>query len=158
MTRLRRAPKRALARLAAIAALAAGTLLGAGAHAQDECKRVPVNVLVTRLSNEGTGVDQEGRRLDEKLRGQLNYDSLEVIEKRRIDLEVDQVGRIDLPNGRSARVQPIHKSDEGILMAVDVENAAKIDARVKNHNLLVIRAGKYDDGDLVLSLEPDCAE
>ena len=138
--------------------LAAAMLLGGSASAQQKRERVPLNVLVTQLSNDGKGVDKDARRLDDKLRRQFRYDSLKVLQKRRIDLELDQVGTIDLPNGRSARVQPIHKSEEGILMAVDVENAAKIDARVKNHNLLVIRAGKYDDGDLVLSLEPDYAE
>lgn len=139
--------------------LAALLLLGAPAGAQPEKReRVPMNVLVTHLSDKGSGVDEDARRLDQKLRRQFRYNSLKVLEKRRIDLEVDEVGRIDLPNGRSARVQPIHKGESGILMAVDVEDAAKIDARVKNHNLLVIRAGKYDDGDLVLSLEPDYPE
>ena len=140
--------------------LAACLMLSGYASAEPEkkeaCQRVPMNVLVTHLSNDGSGVDPDAKRLDGKLRRQFKYNSLRVIEKRRIDLDVDQVGTIDLPNGRAARVQPIHKGDQGILMAVDVENAAKIDARVKNHNLLVIRAGKYDDGDLVLSLEPDC--
>jgi hypothetical protein len=147
-------------RVALALLLAAGLLLGAGAsaRAQEKGGRIPMNVLVTHLSNQGKGVDADARKLDGKLRGQFRYDSLQVLEKRRIDLELDEVGRIDLPNGRSARVQPIHKSDQGVLMAVDVENAARIDARVKNHNLLVIRAGRYDDGDLVLSLEPDYTE
>lgn len=145
-------------RIALVLLVAAGLLLAGVASAQEKRKRVPMNVLVTQMSNQGTGVDRDARRLDGKLRGQFKYDSLKVIEKRRIDLEVDEVGRIDLPNGRSARVQPIHQGDKGVLMAVDVEDAAKIDARVKNRNLLVIRAGKYKDGDIVLSLEPDYAE
>ena len=138
-----------------LAALGSAGLASAG---EQKCKRVPMNVLVTQMSNQGSGVDADAERLDGKLRPQFKYKSLKVIEKRRIDLDVDQVGKIDLPNGRAARVQPIHRGDDGVLMAVDVEDAAKIDARVKNHNLLVIRAGKYDDGDLVLSLEPDCEE
>lgn len=145
-------------RFFAVALLGAALLLAGGASAQEKSRRIPMNVLVTHLSNQGKGVDRDARKLDGKLRRQFKYDSLQVLQKRRIDLAVDEVGRIDLPNGRAARVQPIHKSDEGILMAVDVENAAKIDARVKNHNLLVIRAGKYDGGDLVLSLEPDYAD
>jgi hypothetical protein len=114
-----------------------------------------VNVLVTYLSSDGTGVDPSARRLDEKLRDQFKYDSLQVLEKRRIDLEMDGVGTIALPNGRAARLSPIHRGDAGVLMAVDVEGAAKMDARVQNRHLLVIRAGRYKDGDLVLSLEPD---
>jgi hypothetical protein len=124
---------------------------GAGA----EGATIPVNVLVTYLSSEGTGVDPSARRLDEKLRKQFRYDSLQVLEKRRIDLEMDGVGTIDLPNGRAARLSPIHEDEAGVLMAVDVEGAAKMDARVQNGHLLVIRAGSYKEGDLVLSLEPD---
>jgi hypothetical protein len=114
-----------------------------------------VNVLVTYLSNDGTGVDASARRLDEKLRAQFKYDSLQVIEKRRVELEIDGVGQVALPNGRSARMSALHKGDSGVLIAVDVEGAAKMDARVQNRHLLVIRAGRYKDGDLILSLEPD---
>lgn len=149
---------RALALLLAGLLAVGGLAMGASAQEkkQDKCKRVPMNVLVTQLSNQGKGVDKDARRLDGKLRPQFKYDSLKVLEKRRIDLEIDQVGKIDLPNGRAARVQPIHRGDDGVLMAVDVEDAAKIDARVKDRNMLVIRAGEYEGGDLVLSLEPDC--
>ena len=92
---------------------------GAGA----EGATIPVNVLVTYLSSEGTGVDPSARRLDEKLRKQFRYDSLQVLEKRRIDLEMDGVGTIDLPNGRAARLSPIHEDEAGVLMAVEAMRA-----------------------------------
>ena len=137
--------------------LAAGlVLLATAAAGADESElRIPVNVLVTYLSNDGSGVDASARRLDEKLRGQFRYDSLQVLEQRRVELEIDGVGQVALPNGRKARMSAISKSDAGVLLAVDVEGAAKMDARVQNRHLLVIRAGRYKDGDLVLSLEPD---
>ena len=125
------------------------------AWAQGKKERVPIRVLVTHLSNHGSGIDKDAKQLDEKLSRQFKYKSLKVLQKRTIDLEIDEVGEIQLPNGRAARVQPIHKGKHGVLMAVDVEGALKTDARVKNHNQLVIRAGRYNDGDLVLSLEPD---
>lgn len=120
-----------------------------------QADRVPVDVLVTRLSNDGKGVDPEAARLHQKLRGQFNYDTLQVLEKRRLDLAVGEVGRVRLPNGRQARLSPLQLGDGDVLMAVDVEGAAKLDARVKSHNLVVIRAGQHEGGDLVLSLEPD---
>lgn len=138
-----------------LAALIALLAAPAGAEPEAEVLRIPVNVLVTYLSNDGSGVDPSARRLDEKLRGQFKYDSLKVLEQRRLDLEIDAVGQVDLPNGRAARLSAIHQGDSGVLMAVDVEGAAKMDARVQNGHLLVIRAGRYKDGDLVLSLEPD---
>jgi hypothetical protein len=140
-----------------VAGLVAGLALLAAPAAQADASdlRIPVNVLVTYLSNDGSGVDASARRLDEKLRGQFKYDSLQVLEQRRVELEIDGVGEVALPNGRKARMSAISKSDAGVLIAVDVEGAAKMDARVQNHHLLVIRAGRYKQGDLVLSLEPD---
>lgn len=140
-----------------VAGLIAGlALLAGGSAGADEAElRIPVNVLVTHLSNDGSGVDPGARRLDEKLRGQFRYDSLRVLDQRRIELEIDGVGEVALPNGRKARMSAISKSDAGVLMAVDVEGAARMDARVQNRHLLVIRAGRYQGGDLVLSLEPD---
>ena len=138
------------------ALVAAVVLVGAsGAWAQGKKGRVPIRVLVTHLSNHGVGIDPDAKQLDEKLSRQFKYDSLKVLQKRTINLELDEVGEIRLPNGRAARVQPIHKGKDGLLMAVDIEGALKTDARVKNHNQLVIRAGRYEGGDLVISLEPD---
>lgn len=135
--------------------VALALLVASVAAAGEADPPIPVNVLVTYLSNDGAGVDASARRLDEKLRGQFRYDSLQVLDQRRIQLEVDGVGQVALPNGRKVRLSAISQDDSGVLMAVDVEGAAKMDARVQNHHLLVIRAGRYQDGDLVLSLEPD---
>lgn len=129
--------------------------LGAGPARAQGPERVPVNVLVTHLSNDGKGVDPAARRLDRKLRGQFRYDTLQVLSEQRLDLATGEVGSIALPDGREARISPIQVGESGVLMAVDVEGAAKLDARVKNHHLVVIRAGRHEEGDLVLSLEPD---
>ena len=138
------------------ALVAAIALVGAsGAWAQGKRGRVPIRVLVTHLSNHGSGIDKDAKQLDEKLSRRFKYNSLKVLQNRTIDLEFDEVGEIRLPNGRAAWIQPIHKGKDGLLMAVDVEGALKTDARVRNHNQLVIRAGRYDGGDLVISLEPD---
>jgi len=135
-------------------AVALGWLLGASAAVAEE-GRIPVEVLVAHLSSEGSGVDPSAERLDRKLRGQFKYSSLKVLQKRRLDLAIDEVGTLDLPNGKAARVRPISKTDTGVLIAVDVEGAAKMDVRAKSGHLIVIRAGAYEGGNLVLSLEPD---
>lgn len=144
-------------RWALVVVAAAALLLAGGALAEGKGKkeRVPIHVLVTQLSSQGTGVDRDAESLNKALAPKFRYDSLKVLQKRTIELGIDEVGTIDLPNGRAARVQPIHKGEGGVLLAVDVEGAVKTDARVENHKQLVIRAGRYDDGDLILSLEPD---
>lgn len=115
-----------------------------------------VNLMVAHLSNEPGGVDPAARKLDRKLRTQFRYQSLKVLEQRHLSLALDEVGSIALPDGRSARVKPIHQGPNGVLMAVDVEGAVKTDVRVQKCRMVVIRAGDYDDGSLVFSVEPNC--
>lgn len=131
-------------------------LLAAGVPAAAEGETIPVNVLVTHISNEGVpGIDPSAQFLDQRLRGQFIYDSMRVVKKRRINLQLDEVSEFNLPSGKAVRLRPIHKGEAGVLMAVDVEGAAKLDIRVKSHHPVVIRAGPYKGGSLVLSLELD---
>ena len=128
----------------------------AGVAAAADGEVIPVNVLVTHLSNEGAPrIDPSAQFLDKRMRGQIVYDSMRVVKKRRINLQLDEVGTFNLPNGKAVRLRPIHKGEKGVLMAVDVEGAAKLDIRVKSHHPVVIRAGPYKGGSLVLSLELD---
>lgn len=120
--------------------------------------RVPVNVMVVYTSDGEGGVDPRARELDRKLKGQLRYRSMQVLREVRIDLRVDQVGTVELPDGREVRMRPLHKSRKGVLLAVDVEGAVKLDARAANHHKVVIGAGPYRDGNLAISIEPDYEE
>jgi hypothetical protein len=116
---------------------------------------VQMRMMVTRLSNDGRGVDPSAKELEQKLHSQgFRYDSAQVLQKRRLKLGVDEVGTIDLPNGRKARVQPLHRGEDGVLMAVDVEGASKADVRARPNHTVIFSAGPYEDGKLILSLEP----
>jgi hypothetical protein len=145
---------------AGIALLLAAAGLGAflslhGARAQSTSTRVPVNVMIVHTSEGDGGVDPRARELDEKLKGQLRYKSMRVIQEQRVDLEMNQVGSVDLPDGRKVRMRPLHKGTKGVLMALDVQGAVKLDARAPNHHKVVIGAGEYEDGNLAVSIEPD---
>src|SRR5262245_11547807 len=135
------------------------TALAGAAGAQDRDAqrndRVPVKVMVVHTSNQKGGVDPAAKELDEKLKKQLRYKSMRVIQEERVDLEVDRVGTVKLPDGRKVRMRPMHKGSKGVLMAVDVEGAVKLDARAPNHHKVVIGAGQYEDGNLAVSIEPD---
>jgi len=117
--------------------------------------RVPVNVMVVQTSNKKGDVDPRAQELHEKLKKQLRYKSMRVIQEQRVDLEMNQVGTVDLPDGRKVRMRPLHKGAKGVLMAVDVQGAVKLDARAPNHHKVVIGAGEYENGNLAVSIEPD---
>jgi hypothetical protein len=118
-------------------------------------KSIQMRMMVTRLSNDGRGVDPKAKELESKLSSQgIRYDSAEVLQKKRLKLGVDEVRTIDLPNGRKARVRPLHQDADGVLMAVDVEGSSKADVRAKPNHTVIFSAGPYQDGKLVLSLEP----
>ena len=127
-------------------------------HAQSATDRVPVNVMVVHTSDRDGGVDPRARELDEKLKKQLRYKSMRVLQEQRVDLEMNQVGTVELPDGRKMRMRPLHKGAKGVLMAVDVPGAVKFDARARNHHKVVIGAGEYEDGNLAVAIEPDYAE
>lgn len=144
-----------------VAAILALGLLGAARAARaadDEPALVPVNVMVVQTSNRKGEVDPRARALDADLKKQLRYRSMRVIREERVNLHVDQVGTIPLPDGRSVRVRPMHKGKQGVLMAVDVDGAVKLDARTRNRHRVVIGAGAYEDGNLAISIEPDYEE
>jgi hypothetical protein len=141
--------------VAGFAALAAAQPANAQGAASD---RVPVNVIVVHTSNGEGGVDPRARGLDKKLKKQLRYKSMRVIQEQRVDLEMNRVGTVELPDGRKVRMRPMQKGPKGVLMAVDVQGAVKLDVRAPNHHMVVIGAGEYEGGNLAVSIEPDYEE
>jgi hypothetical protein len=127
--------------------------VGAGAAKAQE-QRIDIELMVSHVSNEGGEIDPRGQKLHQKLRGQFRYESLRVLEIRELRLALNEVGSVGLPNGKSVRVQPLQLSGSGVLLAVDVEGAARMDLKVRKGHLVVIGAERYQDGKLVVSLEP----
>ncbi|MGH7337351.1 MAG: hypothetical protein ACREI7_07230, partial [Myxococcota bacterium] len=141
--------------IALITALAGPAAMRAQSAGGD---RVPVNVMIVQTSNQKGEVDPRAQELHEKLKTQLRYRSMRVLQEERVDLQMNQVGTVELPDGRKMRVRPLHKGNWGVLMAVDVPGAVKFDARARNHHKVVIGAGEYEDGHLAVSIEPDYAD
>ncbi|HXK23981.1 MAG TPA: hypothetical protein VMS55_15030 [Myxococcota bacterium] len=118
-------------------------------------KSIQMRMMVTRLSNDGRGVDPKAKDLESKLSSQgIRFDSAEVLQKKQLEMGVGEVHTIDLPNGRKARVQPLHQGEDGLLMGVDVEGSSKADVRARPNHTVIFSAGPFRDGKLVLSLEP----
>lgn len=146
-------------RIAAIGVLAAGFAGAASAQNLVDTRSKPVvraTLMVTHLSNEGNEIDPRARELDARLRRQnIRFPSARVLEVRNVRLRLDQTETINLPGGRFARFQPIHIGEQGVLIAVDVEDAVKMDVRVRPGRMVVVDGGRYDGGKLVISIQPD---
>jgi hypothetical protein len=133
-------------------ALALG-LAASVAGAQDGA-RIEVEVLVCQTSEAPGGIDGACEKVHAKLKNEFRYESLKLLQSRSLQLGLDEVGGVKLPNGKSLRVRPLQVSGKGALLAVDVEGAAKMDLKVRNGHLVVIGAERYQGGKLVISLEP----
>jgi hypothetical protein len=141
------------------AGVALALTLAAPAPAQETPRegRTPINVevMISHISDRVGQIDQRAKRLDEQLRDQFRYESLEVLERHRMVLDVDEVGIVDLPTGHQFRARPIDVDKRGVLMSVGVEGSLQTDVRVPSGHLIVIGAERYKDGKLVISVEPE---
>lgn len=144
---------------AGLAAALAAALLWAGAAAADdapaEAEEWPLNVIILHTSQGEGGVEPRAQKYDDALGRSIRYKSLRVLGEERVKLHADEVGTIPLPNGRSLRVQPVHKGKQGLLMGIDVEGSVKLDARARRGHRVVVDGGPYEDGNLAVSIEPD---
>jgi hypothetical protein len=131
-----------------------GMLLAASPAWSQSERRFSVKVTVAEISNAEGKIDKRAERLDLKLREKFKYNSLKVIEERRLSLGIDEVGSVKLPNGRMFRVRPLDLGDRGLLMAVGWEGEVMMDMRAPNNHLLVIGGPAHDGGQLVVSIEP----
>jgi hypothetical protein len=138
-----------------VGALAAGLLLAAAAAAPAEPpRRVSIDVTVSHaLDAEGT-IDPRAAELDTLLKPQFRYGGLKVLQEERLNLALDQVGTLQLPNGRKFRVRPLDIGPEGVLLSVSVQGTLWTDMRVRNGHPVVIGAERYEAGKLVIRLQP----
>ena len=143
-----------MARRSAVAAFALAALLHAPAPAQSQGV-VRVDVMMIQLSKQPGPIDPRAQRLHEKLHAQFRYESLRVLQRERLSLAVDELASLQLPNGRTFRLRPLNLGESSVLLAVSVEGTLQTDMRIGNHKIVAIRAGRFEEGSLVISLEPD---
>jgi hypothetical protein len=122
------------------------------AVADDE--KFDLQVTVASISDAEGSIDPKGRHLDDKLSKKFRYNSLKVIESRRMGLKMDELGSIDLPDGNVFRVRPMNLGDRGLLLSVEWEGAVMMDMRAQSEHLVVIGGPQFRDGQLVVGIEP----
>lgn len=129
--------------------------LVAAVAAAEEAKRIGLRLMVSHASARPGPVDPAGRDLHERLKREFTFRSLRVIESRRITIHVDEVQGLRLPTGRWVRVRPLYLGQGVVLLAVDVEGKIQTDLRVRNHQPVSIGIERYQDGKLIVTLQPD---
>ena len=112
-----------------------------------------VEMIVSHISDAPGRIDPRGAKIDAKLKHDFRYESLRVLGVKKSKLALGDVASIGLPDGRKARVRTVSIDGDGALVAVDIEGAVQVDARVKSGHLLVFGAGRHDGGRLVVSIE-----
>jgi len=134
-----------------------GALLLPGLVAAEDSRPIAFEVTVVHVSSGKGGVQADARaqRVDRIIGPQLKYDSLRVLDFRRRQVPLNQIGSVTLPSGKHFRFRPMDLSEEGVLVAVDVERSAQGDFRIPRHKPFVFGGQRYRDGQLVILLEPD---
>lgn len=139
-----------------LAVVCAMALTGSGvALAQDVQGVVGFSVIVSHVSPQPGPVDPSATEILRRLRDEFHYESLRVLERRRMELRMQQIGALELPTGRRVQIRPLAVSPSGVLVAVDIPGMLQTDVRVPNRKVVVIGVDRYGDGKLILSLEPN---
>jgi hypothetical protein len=125
--------------------------------AAEDPRPIGFEVTVVHVSSRKGGVqaDDRARRVDRIIGRQIKYDSLRVLDFRRQEVRLNQVGSVTLPGGKHFRFRPMDLSEDGVLVAVDVERSAQGDFRIPKRKPFVLGGQRYQDGQLVILLEPD---
>jgi hypothetical protein len=136
-------------------AVAIGVLIPICALAQVAVQRVGLLLTVSHVSSHPGPIDPSAAELHRSLQREFRYESLRVIERRHIDLRMQEIGGVDLPTGKHVEVRPLSISPSGVLISVDIPGTLQTDLRVPNQKQVVIGVDRYDDGKLILTLQPD---
>jgi hypothetical protein len=118
-------------------------------------RRVGLNLMVSHASPRPGPVDPAAEALHESLRNEFRYQSLRVLQVRRLDLKAGEIGGLELPTGKRVRVRPLHMGEGGVLLAIDIDDTLHTDLRVPDRRPVVIGVDQYQGGKLILTLEPD---
>jgi len=152
--------KRARSILAGVAMVAIAAGPGAAQQVQKPAPapkptQVHVMVVVNHVSQHPGPVDPAAAKLERRLRPDFKYKSVRVIQTEQMSLALNQTGSLTLPTGRLLKVKPRKLGQRGLLMTVEIEGTLRTSLRVPNHHQVVIGAQNYQDGKLVVTLEPD---
>ncbi len=142
-------------RALSLAAVVGAVLIPLVAVAQVAAQHVGLLLTVSHASSHPGPIDPSAAELHRSLRREFRYESLRVIERHHMDLRMQEVGGVDLPTGKRVEVRPLSLTASGVLISVDIPGTLQTDLRVPNQKQVVIGVDRYEDGKLILTLQPD---
>ena len=135
-------------------AVAAAVLLPVAALAQVAVQHVGLSLTVSHASPQPGPIDPSAVEIHRSLR-EFRFESLRVLERRHMDLRMQEIGGVDLPTGKRVEVRPLSLNATGVLISVEIPGTLQTDLRVPNRKQVVIGVDRYGDGKLILTLQPD---
>lgn len=124
------------------------------AGAAEPAQTIEVQLTVAHVSGRPGAIDPGAASLYRHLSRDFRYRSVKVLESRDFRLRLDESGSLRLPSGRRVTVKPRKVGKAGVLMAVEIEGRLRTSLRIPSHHEVVIGAEPYEDGKLVVMLEP----
>ena len=136
----------------ALTALALALLASAPSDARAQAA-IDLEVMVSLISDEPGKIDPRAEELDRKLGKKIRYESIEVLDVKRMRLAIDDVGSVSLPDGTGIYIKPLVLDERGAL--IHVEWAARMDTqlRVKSGQLVVLGPQRHGPDQIVVSLK-----
>jgi hypothetical protein len=135
-------------------AVAAVVLAPVIAFAQVAVQHVGLSLTVSHASPRPGPIDPNAVEIHRSLR-EFRFESLRVLERRHMDLRMQEIGGVDLPTGKRVEVRPLSLNATGVLISVEIPGTLQTDLRVPNQKQVVIGVDRYGDGKLILTLQPD---
>ena len=132
-------------------ALGLALLVAAPALAQE----VSVGVMVIHASQSPGPVDPEAERVRVILSRDFRFQSWRVMQRNRMRVPMKETRRVELPSGRSMKVCPLQIESKGLLMSVEMNGQLDTQVVLPRRKPFVIGAGGYQDGKLIIAIEPD---
>jgi hypothetical protein len=141
--------------LALAVALGLGTALAPALVFAQVAESVGLSLTVSHTSSKPAPMEPRAAEIYRQLRREFRCESLRVIEQRHVNLRMQEVGGIDLPTGKRVELRLLSLTPSGVLIAVEIEGMLQADLRVPNRKQVVIGVERYQDGKLILTLQPD---
>jgi hypothetical protein len=116
---------------------------------------VGLTLTLSHASPKPGPIDPGAAEIHRQLHREFRYESLRVLEQRHVILRMQEACGIDLPTGKRVELRPLSLTPSGVLIAVEIEGTLEADLRVPNRKQVVIGVERYQDGKLILTLQPD---
>jgi hypothetical protein len=130
--------------------------LVASARAQESSPVVVLHLMVSHASNRPGPIDPRAAELHRRLKNDFRYGGLSVLQQQLMQLRLQEIGTMELPTGKRLEIRPLHLTEGAVLISVQIDGVMSADLKVPNHHLVLLGgAQSYQDGKLIVSLEPD---